>query len=181
MLSIINQKLFILIYIMKTHPFSLIDEDEENTSQTHYSPKNKQSNKEEEDDKNINNIETAKKEKEMKNLGINNQQIINNFKDKMNKEKLFHINLKNKILSQFNNTNNILTKEKQNIGQQDIGIIIKKEEKKDEKLSKTLLNEKKEKKKSYHGKIYFFIAITMLIYQYLSYIILIEIPIIISK
>jgi hypothetical protein len=59
--------------------------------------------------------------------------------------------------------------------------MIKNEEKKEEKLSKTLLNEKKDKKKSYNGKIYFYIAISMLLYQYLSYIFLIEVPIIQSK
>ena len=58
---------------------------------------------------------------------------------------------------------------------------IKNEENKANKLSKTLLNEKKGKKNSYHGKLYFFIAILMLLYQYLSYIFLIELPIIESK
>ena len=174
---------------MKIKPFSLIDDDEENSSQTHFTSKNRKSNINEEkkiDIKNkktiktINNIETAKKENEIKNLG-NNQQIINDFRDKIDKEKLFQINLKNKFISQINNKNNILTKEKQTIGQQDTGNIIKNEEKKEDKLSKILLNEKKEKKKSYNGKIYFYIAISMLLYQYLSYIFLVELPIIQSK
>ena len=49
-----------------------------------------------------------------------------------------------------------------------------------DKLAKNLL-EKRDKKFSYHGKIYFCLAISMLIYQYLSYIYLIEIPIIQRK
>ena len=174
---------------MKLKAFSLIDDDEENSSQTHFTSKYRKSNKNEvknNDIKNkkiiktINNIETAKKENEMKNFG-NNKQISSDFKDKINKENLFQINIKNKIISQVNNTNNILEKDKQTIGQQDTGYIIKNEEKKEDKLSKILLNEKKEKKKSYNGKIYFYIAISMLLYQYLSYIFLVEIPIIQGK
>ena len=56
-------------------------------------------------------------------------------------------------------------------------------EKKDlhkDKLSKNLI-EKRDKRFSYHGKIYFFCAIMMLIYQYISYIYFIEIPIIERK
>ena len=49
-----------------------------------------------------------------------------------------------------------------------------------DKLAKNLL-EKRDKRFSYHGKIYFCLAISMLIYQYLSYIYLIEFPIIQSK
>ena len=180
---------------MKIKPFSLIDDDEENSSQTRFTSKNRKSNKDEGDNndiiiknkkninsgKPINNLDTAKKETEMNNFVNNNQQIINDFRDKINKEKLFQINVKNKIISQINNTNNILTKEKQTIGQQDTNYIIKNVEKKEDKLSNILLNEKKEKKKSYNGTIYFYIAITMLLYQYLSYIFLVEIPIIQSK
>ena len=170
---------------MNVKPFSLIDDDEDNSSQTHFSSKMKKTNKEEDiyDIKNKktinsgipinNNINTEKKENEMKDIGNNNQQkIINDFRDKIKKEKLFQMNIKNKILSQFNNTNNNTIKEIQSI---------ENEEKKEEKLSKTLLNEKKDKKKSYNGKIYFYIAISMLLYQYLSYIFLIEVPIIQSK
>ena len=180
---------------MNVKPFSLIDDDEDNSSQTHFSSKMKKTNKEEDiyDIKNKktinsgipinNNINTEKKENEMKDIGNNNQQkIINDFRDKIKKEKLFQMNIKNKILSQFNNTNNNTIKEIQSIEQQqDINNMIKNEEKKEEKLSKTLLNDKKEKKKSYNGKIYFYIAISMLLYQYLSYIFLIEVPIIQSK
>jgi hypothetical protein len=49
-----------------------------------------------------------------------------------------------------------------------------------DKLAKNLL-EKRDKRFSYHGKIYFFCAISMLVYQYISYIYLIEFPIIQRK
>ena len=179
---------------MKIKPFSLIDDDD-SSSLTHFSSKNKKLNKDEEDndlnnnnfvydENNIKNKDTAKKENDLKNKEINNQQkIINDFRDKLSKEKLFQINIKSKILSQNNNTNNsnniIPTKEIKE--QKDMNYAIKNEENKATKLSKTLLNEKKEKKNSYHGKLYFFIAISMLLYQYLSYIFLIELPIIESK
>ena len=51
---------------------------------------------------------------------------------------------------------------------------------KKENLSNNLI-EKRDKKFSYHGKIYFFSACIMLLYQYLSYIYLIEIPIIFTN
>ena len=185
---------------MNIKPFSLIDDDE-NSSQTHFSSKDKKNSKDEEEDnnninnkksnfpgKNILNLDTAKKENDLKNMEINNQQkVINNFRAKINKEmnrgKLFQIDLKNKILSQNNNNNNkkdisIPTKEEKD--KQDITDMIKNEEKTD-KLSKNLLNDKKQKRNSYHGKIYFYIAVSMLLYQYLSYVYLIEIPIIQSK
>ena len=186
---------------MNIKPFSLIDDDE-NSSQTHFSSKDKKNSKDEEDNnsinnkkpnfsgKNILNVDTAKKENDLKNMEINNQQkVINNFRAKINKEmnrgKLFQIDLKNKIISQNNNKNNnnkndisIPTKEEKN--KQDIADMIKNEEKTD-KLSKNLLNDKKQKRNSYHGKIYFYIAVSMLLYQYLSYVYLIEIPIIQCK
>ena len=184
---------------MNIKPFSLIDDDE-NSSQTHFSSKNNKNSKDEEDNNNINNkktnfsgknilnVDTAKKENDLKNMEINNQQkVINNFRAKINKEmnrgKLFQIDLKNKIISQYNNNNNnkyisIPTKEEKD--KQDITDMIKNEEKTD-KLSKNLLNDKKQKRNSYHGKIYFYIAVSMLLYQYLSYVYLIEIPIIQCK
>ena len=178
---------------MKIKPFSLIDDDEDNSFQTHFSSKNKKLNKEEENndinninnsvytENNIKNKDTAQKGNDLKNKQLNSQQkIINDFRDKISKEKLFQINIKSKILSQNNNiNNNIPTKEIKE--QKDMNYAIKNEENKATKLSKTLLNEKKEKKNSYHGKLYFFIAISMLLYQYLSYIFLIELPIIESK
>jgi hypothetical protein len=65
--------------------------------------------------------------------------------------------------------------------QQNINNMIKNEDVKENKLSKNLLNEKKDKKNSYYGKLYFIIAITMLLYQYSSYIFFIELPIIRGK
>lgn len=177
---------------MKVKSLSLID-DEDNSFQTHFSSKAKKSNRGEEDSEDIknkiysqtkNNINTAKKENEIKNLEINNQQkIINDFRDKIKREKLFQMNIKNTIISKINNSNlnDISSNEGQLNKQQDIDNINKKEDKKEDKLSKTLLNEKKEKKKSYNGKIYFYIAISMLLFQYLSYLFLIEMPIIQSK
>lgn len=184
---------------MNIKPFSLIDDDE-NSSQTHFSSKDKKNSKDEEEDnnninnkksnfpgKNILNLDTAKKENDLKNMEINNQQkVINNFRAKINKEmnrgKLFQIDLKNKIISQNNknNKNDISIPTKEEKDKQDIADMIKNEEKTD-KLSKNLLNDKKQKRNSYHGKIYFYIAVSMLLYQYLSYVYLIEIPIIQSK
>ena len=178
---------------MKIRPFSLIDDDE-SLSQTHFSSKNKKFNKEEEDndiinnkktiygENNIKNNDTAKKENDLKNKEVNNQQkIINDFRNKINKEKLFQINIKSQALSQNNNSNDIPIPTKEMKEKKDVNYTIKAEENKENKLSKTLLNEKKEKRNSYHGKLYFFIALSMLIYQYLSYIFLIELPLIESK
>ena len=118
----------------------------------------------------------------MKNLGVNNQQkIVNDFRCKVNKEKLFQLNLKKNIIQNNNIINENPSDDKETKEQQDINYIIKNEDKKENKLSKNLLNDKKDKRKSYHGKIYFFIAILMLVYQYCSYILLIELPIIQSK
>lgn len=178
---------------MNVKPLSLIDEDEDNSFQTHFSSKAKKSNKEEDSadinnkrfiiSKNINNFNNSKKKNERIIFGINSQpKFLNNFSHKMKKENLFQMNINNINISKFNNTNDITAKEKiSNEQQQDINISSKKEEQKEDKLSKNLLNVKKDKKKLCNGKIYFFIAILMLLYQYLSYIFLIEIPIIQSK
>ena len=184
---------------MKNKPFSLIDDDENS-----FQPKVKKGNKNEGNDiinnkeslfsgNNIKNLDTAKKQSDLKNLEINTQQkIVSDFRDRISKGKLFQFNIKNKILSQKNNINNshnihnshnndisIPTKKEKDI--QDISNNINKEEKKENKLSKNLLSERKEKKNSYHGQIFFYIAISMLLYQYLSYVFLIEVPIIQSK
>ena len=49
-----------------------------------------------------------------------------------------------------------------------------------DKLANNLI-EKRDKRFSYHGKIYFFCAVSMLLYQFFSYIYLIEFPIIERK
>ena len=176
---------------MNPKPFSLID-DEDNSSQTHFSSKMKKSNKDEEDNDFINNKksiisgiyiknnEIAQNENNLKKLDANNQQkAVVDLREKINKGNLF--NLRNKIIAFNSNKNEIDSTPKEINEPKDLSYIVKKDEKKEYKLSKTLLNEKKEKKNSYHGKIYFYIAITMLLYQYLSYIFLIELPIIQRK
>ena len=102
---------------MKIKPFSLIADDE-NSSQTHFSSKNIKKDKDKEDKEdndiinnkklvfpgnNIKNLDTAKKEHDLKNSNVNSQQkVVNDFRDKINKEKLFQINIKTKMLSQKN-------------------------------------------------------------------------------
>jgi hypothetical protein len=138
-------------------------------------------------------VNTAKKETQIKDLGINNQQkIVNDFREKAAKEKLFenlnnlnNLIVKNRTIGQnqnySRNENNMPSISKEIREQQDINNMIKNEDVKENKLSKNLLNEKKDKKNSYYGKLYFIIAITMLLYQYSSYIFFIELPIIQGK
>ena len=190
---------------MNTKPFSLIEDDEndnENSIQTHFSSRMKKATSSGVDNinnskKSLNsgnssqNVNTAKKETQMKDLGINNQQkIVNDFREKATKEKLFeNLNslnniLKNRTIGQnqnYRNEYNMPSIAKEIREQQNINNMIKNEDVKENKLSKNLLNEKKDKKNSYYGKLYFVIAITMLLYQYSSYIFFIELPIIQGK
>ena len=192
---------------MKIKPFSLIEDEEndnENSIQTHFSSRMKKAASSGGDNinnskKSLNsgntsqNVNTAKKETQMKDLGINNQQkIVNDFREKATKEKLFenlnslnNLMMKNRTIGQNQNysinENNMPSITKEIRDQQDINNINKNEDVKENKLSKNLLNEKKDKKNSYYGKLYFVIAITMLLYQYFSYIFLIELPIIRGK
>lgn len=189
---------------MKTKPFSLIDDDEEdnnNSSQTHFSSKMKKvnegeiieinnNNKKNISEKSIQNVNTAKKDNQTKNLEIQNQQkILSNFRDIANKEKKIIENknnpsnlfIKKKITTQKNSISDVSTLAKEIIEQKDNNYNIKNEDIKENKLNKNLLNDKKEKKSSYHGRIYFFIAIIMLLYQYFSYMFFIELPNIQSK
>ena len=191
---------------MNTKPFSLIEDDEndnENSIQTHFSSRMKKAASSGGDNINnskkslnsgntIQNVNTAKKETKMKDLGINNQQkIVNDFREKATKEKLFeNLNslnniLKNRTIGQNQNSTgndyNMPSIAKEIREQQDINNMIKNEDVRENKLSKNLLNEKKDKKNSYYGKLYFVIAITMLLYQYSSYIFFIELPIIQGK
>lgn len=189
---------------MKTKPFSLIDDDEEdnnNSSQTHFSSKMKKVNEGEIieinnnnnkniSEKSIQNVNTAKKDNQTKNLEIQNQQkILSNFRDIANKEKKIIENknnpsnlfIKKKITTQKNSISDVSTLAKEIIEQKDNNYNIKNEDIKENKLNKNLLNDKKEKKSSYHGRIYFFIAIIMLLYQYFSYMFFIELPNIQSK
>jgi len=187
-------------------PFSLIEDDEndnENSIQTHFSSRIKKATSSGGDNNNSKkslnsgntsqNVNTAKKDNQMKDLGINNQQkIVNDFREKAAKEKLFenlnnlnNIMAKNRTIGQnqnyTGNENNMPSIAKEINEQHDINNIIRNEDVKENKLTKNLLNEKKDKKNSYYGKLYFVIAISMLLYQYSSYIFFIELPIIQGK
>ena len=193
---------------MNIKPFSLIEDDEndnENSIQTHFSSRMKKATSSGVDNinnskKSLNsgntsqNVNTAKKETQVKDSGINNQQkIVNDFREKATKEKLFenlnnlnNIMTKNRTIGQnqnqnYRNENNMPSIAKEIREQQNINNMIKNEDVKENKLSKNLLNEKKDKKNSYYGKLYFVIAISMLLYQYSSYIFFIELPIIRGK
>ena len=191
---------------MNIKPFSLIEDDEndnENSIQTHFYSRMKKATSSGVDNinnskKSLNsgntsqNVNTAKKETQVKDSGINNQQkIVNDFREKATKEKLFenlnnlnNIMTKNKTIGQnqnYRNEYNMPSIAKEIREQQNINNMIKNEDVKENKLSKNLLNEKKDKKNSYYGKLYFVIAISMLLYQYSSYIFFIELPIIRGK
>lgn len=191
---------------MNIKPFSLIEDDEndnENSIQTHFSSRMKKATSNGVDNinnskKSLNsgntsqNVNTAKKETQVKDSGINNQQkIVNDFREKATKEKLFenlnnlnNIMTKNRTIGQnqnYRNEYNMPSIAKEIREQQNINNMIKNEDVKENKLSKNLLNEKKDKKNSYYGKLYFVIAISMLLYQYSSYIFFIELPIIRGK
>lgn len=189
---------------MKIKPFSLIDDDDNDdniSSQTHFSSKLVKFNKNEEshDEKSTNKRsflsgrsipidKSSKKDTSNNNPKINKKHIYD-FNSIMIKENT--LQKKNNLI---NNISKIQDKSNSNILNKKIPCSFNNKEKnishintnntevqKVNKLSKTLINEKKEKKSSYRGKIYFFVAILMIIYQYLSYIFLIELPIIQSK
>ena len=175
-----------------SHPLSLIDDNEDNSSQTHISTTKYKKSIIKENISNSNNNDDTSTENTLNNqkryifkekFAQNfqkpkiNQKIVFDFKNKFleNKkpgliddsnenEETKKENKENKIKNNFNKENNN-------------NDIIKKEQ---EKLSKNLI-EKRDKKFSYHGKIYFFLAISMLLYQYFCYIYLIELPIIQRK
>ena len=176
---------------MKAHPLSLIDDNEDNSSQTYISSsKAKKSLKE--DDVSTENTLTKNNKYifQEKQMNLNNkarnpkhQKIVFDFKNKFIKENSSSDNKTTDIITKpglIDDTNNEPKKESikeekinENKIQESTGVP-------KDKLAKNLL-EKRDKKFSYHGKIYFCLAISMLIYQYLSYIYLIEIPIIQRK
>ena len=176
---------------MKSYPLSLIDDNEDNSSQTH--------------------ISSYKPKKSIKEDDISTENTLNNnkrniFKDKPFNEKVFKINHPQKMVFDFKNK---FPKENSSISKNTSDIKInanliddsneetKKTKSMEEKIPENKINdqqqnvpkdklaknllEKRDKKFSYHGKIYFFLAISMLTYQYLSYIYLIELPIIQRK
>ena len=176
---------------MKAHPLSLIDDNEDNSSQTYISSsKAKKSLKE--DDVSTENTLTKNNKYifQEKQMNLNNKarnprhkKIVFDFKSKFIKEnsssdnKTTDINTKPGLIDDTNDEpkKECIKEEKinENKIQESTGVP-------KDKLAKNLL-EKRDKKFSYHGKIYFCLAISMLIYQYISYIYLIEIPIIQRK
>ena len=140
---------------MNEYPLSLIDEENDDNSHISSSKFRK--------------LKSLNEEDTSTNNTFNNKQK-NNFKENDKQKILF--DFKNKFIKE--NSNNLREQDKK-----ENNIIPKEKEKKDNS-SKNLM-EKKDKKFSYHGKIYFYCAWIMLIYQYFSYIYLIEFPIILNN
>ena len=161
---------------MNSKPVSLIDDDDE-SAQTYVSYKIQKNFTNKENNLTNNHTKSTISNKKFNGFPFGSQKEEKSGKDLKNK---FHINVKDKMVLQ-NNNGDISSTIKEEKNRYDINNVINNEDKKGNKLSKNLINDKKEKRVSYHGKIYFFIAISMLLYQYFSYIILIELPIIQSK
>ena len=178
---------------MKAHPLSLIDDNEDNSSQTYISTTKAKKSLKEDDISTENTLKINKKyifqEKPI---------ILNNKTNKNNRQQRIVFDFKNKLIKDDASPSKItsdttITKQglidesneetkKENIQENKIKEKINPESNnaQNDKLAKNLI-EKRDKKFSYHGKIYFSLAISMLIYQYLSYIYLIELPIIQRK
>ena len=178
---------------MKAHPLSLIDDNEDNSSQTYISTTKAKRSLKEDDVSTENTLKINKKyifqEKPI---------ILNNKTNKNNRQQRIVFDFKNKLIKDDASPSKItsdttITKQglidesneetkKENIQENKIKEKINPESNnaQNDKLAKNLI-EKRDKKFSYHGKIYFSLAISMLIYQYLSYIYLIELPIIQRK
>lgn len=177
---------------MKVHPLSLIDDNDDNSSQTYISSTKAKKSPKEDDISTENTLNVYKKnnfkEKPMnlidKTNKINRQQrFVFDFKNKFTKEnsstskKTCETNTKPGLIDDTNeDTKKDIAKEHKinENNNQDSNTIPK------DKLANNLI-EKRDKKFSYHGKVYFFLAVSMLIYQYISYIYLIELPIILRK
>ena len=138
---------------MKAYPLSLIDE--ENDDNSHISP---------------NHLKKLKSLGEDDTSTENTFNTFNTLKQKNIKEKKIIFDFRNKFKNE-----NLIDDDKEE-SKKDMKDINNNTEPQTNKLL-----EKKEKKFSYHGKIYFFSACMMLLYQYLSYIYLIEIPIIFTN
>ena len=177
---------------MNAHPLSLIDDNEDNSSQTYISSvKPKKSLKE--DDVSTENTLTKnnkyifqEKQMNLNNKARNprNQRIVFDFKNKFIKDNSSSDNNKTSDMNTkpglIDDTNDEPKKEKIKDDKINENKIQESTSVPKDKLAKNLL-EKRDKRFSYHGKIYFCLAISMLIYQYLSYIYLIEFPIIQRK
>ena len=179
---------------MKSHPLSLIDENDDNSSQTHISSTKPKKYIKEDDISTENTLNNQKKynfqEKYINNKkpNVNSQQrIIFDFRNKLVKE---NFNIMNNNKSEISSKGGLIDDTNEETKKEDLSrdnklnmnekIIQEKKDLHKDKLSKNLI-EKRDKRFSYHGKIYFFCAIMMLIYQYISYIYFIEIPIIERK
>ena len=160
---------------MKSYPLSLIDDNEDNSSQTH--------------------ISSYKPKKFIKEDDISTENTLNNnkrniIKDKPFNEKVFKINRPQKMVFDFKNTfskdSSSISKNTKNTSDINIKSNLiddsneetKKTKSIEEKIPERKLNdqqqtvpkdklaknllEKRDKKFSYHGKIYFFLAISML-------------------
>ena len=177
---------------MKAHPLSLIDDNEDNSSQTYISSSKAKKSLKEDDVSTENTLTKNNKyifqEKQMnlnnKARNPRNQRIVFDFKNKFIKDnsssdnnKTSDMNTKPGLIDDTNDEpkKECIKEEKINENKIQESTNVPKD-----KLAKNLL-EKRDKRFSYHGKIYFCLAISMLIYQYLSYIYLIEFPIIQRK
>ena len=177
---------------MNAHPLSLIDDNEDNSSQTYISSvKPKKSLKEDDVStentlKNNNKYIFKEKQMNLNNKARNpkNQRIVFDFKNKFIKDNSSSDNNKTSDMNTkpglIDDTNDEPKKEKIKDDKINENKIQESTNVPKDKLAKNLL-EKRDKRFSYHGKIYFCLAISMLIYQYLSYIYLIEFPIIQRK
>ena len=178
---------------MKAHPLSLIDDNEENSSQTYISTTKAKRSLKEDDVSTENTLKINKKYIfQEKPIILNNktnktnrqQRIVFDFKNKFIKDNSSSDNNKTSDMNTkpglIDDTNDEPKKEKIKDGKINENKIQESTNVPKDKLAKNLL-EKRDKRFSYHGKIYFCLAISMLIYQYLSYIYLIEFPIIQSK
>ena len=178
---------------MKAHPLSLIDDNEDNSSQTYISSSKAKKSLKEDDistENTLNNMKKINSRDKQKNIIEGN--------NKVNRQHKFIFDFKNKFAmdnlspdkktSDTNSKPGLIDDSNEDTKKEKFSLE-KINEKTNpvsddnipkEKLSKNLI-EKRDKKFSYHGKIYFMCAISMLIYQYISYIYLIEYPIIERK
>ena len=166
---------------MKSYPLSLIDDNEDNSSQTHISSYKQKKSIKEDDISTENTLNNNKK-----NIFHNKKNI---FHDKPFNEKIIKINRPQKIVFDFKNKfsrdNSTISKNTSDINIKPNLIddsneetnktkpmeekIIENNNKEQinlpkDKLAKNLL-EKRDKRFSYHGKIYFFCAISMLVFN----------------
>ena len=181
---------------MKAHPLSLIDDNEDNSSQTYISSSKAKKSLKEDDISTENTLNNMKKINSRDSR--DKQKNLIEGKNKKNRQHKFIFDFKNKFAMDnlspdkktsdtntkpglIDDSNEDTKKEKFNLEKiNEKTNPVSDDNIPKEKLSKNLI-EKRDKKFSYHGKIYFMCAISMLIYQYISYIYLIEYPIIKRK